>query len=87
MVKKMIKSCEFGRVNRLRIETIEENQKELMTGIKDIKEKNEQMFNHFTETYEAMFKEAMSKSPQWMTVLAGIFGALIGGLAIWALTR
>jgi len=85
----MVKSigCEFGRSNRMHIETIQKNQDSIMTSLKEIQITNKEMFNHFTDKYEAMFKEAMTKTPSWITAVAGISGVIIGGLAIWALTH
>lgn len=79
--------CEYGRVNRAKLENISGQVGECLTGINKISEKNEQMFNHFTERYEEMFKEAMTKFPQWIIVVAGIGGVIIGSLAIFALTH
>jgi ferric iron reductase protein FhuF len=79
--------CEWGRTNRLSINAIEKTQTDIMSALKDIQKNNTEMFNHFTERYEEMFKEAMTKVPQWIVAITGIAGALLGGLAIWALTR
>jgi hypothetical protein len=88
MAKTSIKSgCEFGRTNRIFIEDIQKNQGEILGGLNDIKKKNEEMFNHFTEKYEQMFEKAREKVPQWTTVIIGLLCTFVGGLAVWAFTR
>lgn len=71
----------------MRIENIEKNQVEILDSLTQIRKKNEEMFNHFTETYEQMFKEAMNKTPMWVSVIGTIAGGLIGALIVWALTH
>ena len=50
----------------------------------DIKKENKEMFNHFTEKYEKIFKELKERLPRWavwaLTILAAIIGALAQGI-------
>lgn len=82
-----MKSCEYGRINRMRIERLEEGQIQIMNTLKDIQNSNKEMFNHFTDRYEQMFKETAKRMPTWVTVIGTCGGALLGGLLIWALTN
>lgn len=82
-----IRSCEFGRVNRMRVEKLEEGQVEILKSLKEIKDSNTNMFNHFTERYEQMFKETANRLPVWVLVMGSMGSALLGGLLIWALTH
>lgn len=83
----VIKSCEFGRNNRIKIEQLEKGQGEIMIGIKDIQTKNVEMFNHFTERYEAMFEKAMKNVPQWLTWTIAAGCSLIVGLIMFIVTH
>jgi len=79
--------CEFGRVNRLQITALQQGQTDIMLGIKEVREKNVEMFNHFTERYEKMFKETANRMPTWVTIVGSIGGILLGGLIVWAVTH
>ena len=79
--------CEFGRVNRARLERLEEGQRSIMLSLDSIQKSNTNMFNHFTERYEAMFKETADRMPKWVVVMGTLGGTLIGALVIWALTH
>lgn len=79
--------CEFGRVNRLRLKGLEENQDKIMLGIENIDTKTTNMFNHFTERYEEMFKKAMSKVPQWALAIGAIGSFILGALIVFVITH
>lgn len=79
--------CEFGRINRLRIEEMQKNHQEIIGMLGAMKTKEEEMFNHFTEKYDKMFEKMREKVPQWVVIFIGLMGALIGGLAVWTLTH
>lgn len=81
------KGCEFGRFNRARIDRLEETQSQIMKSLKDIQNSNTEMFNHFTERYEKMFKELEDRMPKWVVIVGALGGTLIGGLLIWAVTH
>lgn len=81
------KGCEYGRITRIKIDNLENTTKEILVGIKDIQAKNIDMFNHFTERYEAMQKDAMNKFPPWLTAIMTLGGTLLGALVVWALTH
>ena len=81
------KGCEFGRMNRTRIASVESNMDEIRKSLISIQEKNTQMFNHFTERYEEMFEKMRDRVPQWSIIVTGILCAAVGGLGVWALTH
>jgi len=97
MVKEL-NGCEYGRQNRLYIENIKTDFKDISGKLSQIQNKNEEMFNHFTEKYEEMFKrfdekydviveKTRDRLPLWVTVLASLMASAIVGLAVYVITH
>jgi hypothetical protein len=58
-----------------------------MQSLQNIQESNTNMFNHFTERYEEMFKETAERMPRWVVIMGTLGGSIIGALIIWAVTH
>jgi hypothetical protein len=76
----MAKDCSFGKENRIMIYEIKDN-------INRIEKKVDIGFSNIDTRITELFNHQSSKLPPWIVVLGSLGGALLGGLAIFALTH
>lgn len=67
----MVKSCEYGRENRIYINEIRTEIEKINKGIEDLSSKVTDLFNHQS-----------SRLPLWATMLITILGSLVTGLIV-----
>ena len=79
----MTTKCAYGLVNREKILALEKKMENVDGKLDKIINKNEEMFNHFTERYEAMFEKLRSRVPGWMTIASTILGSMVTGLIVY----
>mgnify|MGYP001565336658 CR=1 FL=1 len=67
----MVKSCEYGRENRIYINELRTDISKINKGIEELSSKVTDLFNHQS-----------SRLPLWATVLITILGSLVTGLMV-----
>jgi hypothetical protein len=79
--------CSFGLVTRERVDTLDIKVNSINNKLDQIITENKNMFNHFTERYEKMFKEMADRLPKWILFVGSIGSSILTGLIMWILTR
>jgi hypothetical protein len=78
--------CTYGRINREKIVNLESQMNKIDLKLDSISLENKNMFNHFTERYELMFKGLEKRVPQWVLVIGVIASSIITGLIMFIAT-
>lgn len=78
--------CTYGKINREKIINLEGQMNKIENKLDGIALENKNMFNHFTERYEAMFKGLEKRVPQWVFAIGVIASSLITGLVMFIAT-
>ena len=71
-------------LNKQAIHTIQLSQVRQEKLLEEIQKSNKEMFNHFTEKYEAIFKDLKDRLPRWavwsLNLLCLLLGAVLSGV-------